>query len=179
MAFNLLKNYNALLEIGHMDSIVRTKSLRAVFNRDIVENERLLFRGKIIRPIKKEGMVSMDVLFKHLTFRTDKIKENKKTKPVARDVFDLDRSVRLHWIKHHVEERLPEKLHVFSHLDRVPQRGNVTRTYVYDQQEKYIIILEPQRSGQDYYLLSAYYLSDAWGVKQIEKKLENRIAEVL
>lgn len=179
MAFNLLKQYNTLLEVGHLDESARLRSLRAVFDRDIVDNSSFCFRDKVIRPIKKEGMIDMDVLFKHLTFRTDKVKENKKSKSVSREVFDHDRSVRLHWIRFHIEERLADKIHVFSHLDRIPDRGNVLRTYLYDEEEKYIIILELQRSGQDYYFISAYYLSESWSLKQIEQKMANRIMDVL
>lgn len=57
-------------------------------------------------------------------------------------------------------------------------RKDVIRTYIYDKEERYVIILEPQRSGKDYYLLTAYHLNQKRGKKQILKKLKNQLKEV-
>jgi len=91
--------------------------------------------------------------------------------------FELHRSQRLHWIKFHIEEMKSQNVEVFSFEDRI-DRKDVIRTYIYDKVEEYVIILEPQRSKADYYLLTAYYLNEPGGKKQIKKKLKKRLAEV-
>ncbi len=50
---------------------------------------------------------------------------------------------------------------------------------VYDTAEKYIIVLEPQRSPYGYYLLTAYYLNMPGGEKKIKKMLKKKLNEVL
>ena len=75
------------------------------------------------------------------------------------------------WIKYHLEERQPEHLQVFSVKDKV-----AIRTYLYDVQESYVIVLEP-RGDNRYYLLTAYYLLGRNRYK-IEHKLKRRLAKV-
>jgi len=55
----------------------------------------------------------------------------------------------------------------------------VKRTYVYDITQKYVIVLEPQRTGRDYYLLTAFYLHKKYGEKQIKSKYLKRLDELL
>ena len=88
-----------------------------------------------------------------------------------RRIYDRNRAVRLHWIKYHLEERQPEHLQVFSVKDKV-----AIRTYLYDVQESYVIVLEP-RGDNRYYLLTAYYLLGRNRYK-IEHKLKRRLAKV-
>ena len=77
----------------------------------------------------------------------------------------------LQWNKYHLEERQPEHLQVFSVKDKV-----AIRTYLYDVQESYVIVLEP-RGDNRYYLLTAYYLLGRNRYK-IEHKLKRRLAKV-
>lgn len=178
MPFNLTKIYNQHLELLHLAEYPRNVSLRAIFDRDITNNEYFLFRTKVIRPLKIEGKIDMDVLFKHLTHQSEEEKVDGGKSIKRRDVYDIERSKRLHWIWHHIQEKDLDKIDVFSYEDRVNGK-NVIRTYVYDFVEKYIIILEPQRSGLDYYLLTAYYLTEKLGgVKQIEKKRKGKLNQV-
>lgn len=178
MPFNLLKKYNQLLEIIHFSPRERELSLKGIFNRDINENPHFKFRGKVIRPLKKEGAEDMASLFKHLTCSAEDIYDEKGVKYKTRSVFDFDRSKRLHWIWHHIQEKSKKKIEVFSFKDRKNGR-NVIRTYIYDVAEKYVIILEPQRSKMDYYLLTAYHLTKKkGGIKQIEKKRKRKLDEV-
>ena len=86
----------------------------------------------------------------------------------------MDRSQRLHWIKYHIDENRRENMEIFSIEERA-DRGNVIRTYIYDIDQKYVIVLEPQRSGRDYYLLTAYYLNKSYGVKKMKKKLKKKL----
>lgn len=166
MPLNLIKVYNQLLEIDHMHPAERTKSLRAVFDRDIANNTSFLFRRKPIRPTTIDGQIPMDTLFGHLTTAVTDEKTKKRE-------FERDRSIRLHWIKHHVEERKKENMLVFSVVD-----PNGKRTYIYDKQEFYVIILEPMRNTDEYYLLTAYHLNGGDKFK-IEKKYKRRLNEVL
>ena len=53
MAFNLAKKYPELLEIMHYNEFERKKSLRAIFDRDITDNDSFKFNDKQIRPTKK------------------------------------------------------------------------------------------------------------------------------
>lgn len=120
----------------------------------------------------------MDVLFKHLTHQSEEEKVDGGKPIKKRDVYDIERSKRLHWIWHHIQEKTLENIDVFSYEDRIGGK-NVIRTYIYDHVEKYVIVLEPQRSKLDYYLLTAYHLSEKLGgVKQIEKKRKKRLAEI-
>lgn len=175
MPFNLLKTYSDLLEVSHLNSNQRTLSLRGVFNRDIQDNLGLNFRTKIIRPVKKDdGESSLDVLFNHLI--TQDTLDAKGRKTGARE-FEINRSLRLHWVRYHIEESKHENIAIFSYLDRI-DGTNVIRTYIYDKDQSYVVILEPQKSHLDYYLITAYHLNKDFGYKQIEKKLKNKLEEL-
>lgn len=178
MPLNQIKKYNAHLELGHLSPYERDISLRLVFNRDIEENEHFRFRNKIIRPLKVEDETAMDVLFDHLTRESTYVTDKNGKKTKQRKSFDMERSKRLHWILHHIEERSKGFIEVFSYQDRIKGK-DVIRTYIYDKEEQYIVILEPQRSKTDYYLLSAYYLKkELGGPKQIKNKLKRKLPDV-
>ncbi|QEK52478.1 hypothetical protein FYC62_13045 [Pedobacter aquae] len=174
MPLNLTKTYPQLLELVHMNAAQRNNSLQGIFARDMVNNADFKFREKQIRPTKIEGEAPMQTLFKHLTSREDKDEKGNK---LGSRSFEMARSERLHWIKHHIEEKRITNIDVFSFQDRI-DRKDVIRTYIYDLEQEYIIILEPQRSGTDYYLLTAYYLNEPGGKKQIENKRKKRLEEV-
>ncbi len=175
MPFNLIKSYPQLLEIGHFNEFQRKESLKGIFKRDIEDNINFNFQTKPIRPIKKEGQVPMEMLFHHLTTKEDKDEKGKKTGSRS---FEMERSIRLHWVKFHIEEKKTEKIDIFSYEDRIEGRGDVIRTYIFDMDEDYVIILEPQRSKLDYYLITAYYLNEPGGKKQILKKQKKKLNEV-
>ena len=174
MPTNLLKKYPELLEIGFLSEQQRKVSLRNVFERDIEDNSHFNFRTKQIRPIKKDGEASMQTLFHHLTTQYIKDENGKKT---GDKKFDIERSKRLHWIRYHIEEIKKTQMVVFSYEDRVKGK-DVIRTYIYDIEQEYVIILEPQRSKLDYYLLTAYYLNEPGGKKQIVKKQKRKLNEL-
>lgn len=147
MPFNLLKKYNDLLDIAGMNPAQRNQSLRGVFDRDILKNTRFYFNGKPIYPTPKEnGETAMEALFTHLTCR----EEDKETRHRE---FELSRSQRLHWIRFHVDRGKKDDMYVFSVAE---PKGN--RTYIYDNAEHYVIVLEPLRKVNAYYLLTAYPL---------------------
>jgi hypothetical protein len=178
MSLNKLKKYPELLEILHLSPKERNISLRNIFNRDIEENENFSFRAKRIYPVKSDGIADMDRQFIHLTCE-EVVEEDENGERYAKRVFDKDRSMRLHWILYHVEERLPDKITIFSVEERdAKERKKVIKTYIYDRKEKYIIVLHPQRAGNAYFLLSAYYLNRSYGVKEIEKKLKKRLPDI-
>ena len=102
MPFNLLKKYPELLEILHLGNKERKASLYRVYRRDIEDNEAFKFREKRVYPIKSDGEIDMQREFMHLTTTDDKEAEGAATK---KRVFEPDRSRRLHWIRHHIEER--------------------------------------------------------------------------
>ena len=151
--FNLLKTYNALLEVDMLDATQRTRSLRGVFNRDIQDNPAFAFRGKRIYPIPAEGMDKVELLFTHLTTKV-------VDKATMHRAYDRERSIRLHWIKHHVDERKQDDMLIFSTVN-----GREKRTYIYDRVESYVIVLEPKEARRAdeqvygyYYFLTAYKL---------------------
>lgn len=168
MPLNLLKKYNQLLELGAFNDRQRKESLMRVFNRDIAENQHFYFRRKAIHPTPIDGEIKMQTLFTHLTTIVVDKKTNKRE-------FDIHRSVRLHWIRHHIEEKKQDNMLVFSVKE--PQRN---RTYIYDKDEKYVIVLEPKRKLNEYYLLTAYHLrgKDAKRNK-ILKKYKRKLNEIL
>ncbi len=178
MPTNLIKIYNQLLEIVHLSEHERIVSLKRIFNRDICENEGFNFRTKIIRPFKAQGQSDMETLFSHLTCMVEEQIDEAGKKIKSRTVFDYERSKRLHWVKHHIDETAPDKIDVFSYTDRINGK-DVIRTYIHDNSENYVVVLEPQRSHTDYYLITAYHLSkELGGVKQIKNKSKKRLPEV-
>lgn len=174
MSFNLLKKYPQLLELGHFNEYQRTQSLQGIFKRDIEDNPTLNFRTKTIRPIKGEEPAMM-ILFHHLTTEQVEVKdENGKKYP--KRIFEIDRSLRLHWIRFHLEEKRKENVEVFSVEERdQKKRKDIIRTYIYDVNQKYIIVLDPQRTQKDYYLVTAYHLNRDYGEKKIKKLMKRRL----
>src|ERR1700756_91002 len=172
MPFNLIKRYCDLLEIAHFQPHDRTKSLTGVFKQDIENNPSLKFRSKTIRPVQKvDPVADMDELFRHLTTQDDLDANGKKSGSRS---FEIDRSQRLHWIKYHIEEKKTDNIEVFSCVDVTESSGEVIRTYIYDKDKEYIIILEPYRKPGDYYLITAYYLNKKQGKKQIASKMKKK-----
>lgn len=168
MSLNLLKKYNQLLDISGMNEYQRIFSLKAIFNRDFIDNGNVFFREKLITPTPNDGIVTMETLFNHLIKRMVD-KETRKRE------FELERSQRLHWVKFHLEESKKVNMLIFS-----VKEPDGFRTYIYDIDEKYVIVLEPLRDGNSYYLLSAHYVQgkDAQRDK-FKKKYKRRLDELL
>ncbi len=166
MALHLLRKYPELLEILHLSPHERHAALRDIFIRDIENHPDLRFRTSKIRPIKGEEL-GMQLLFRHLT--TEENHEiDEKGQPLGGRVFEMKRSQRLHWVKHHITESTPGCLSCFTVKDRVKSKW-VYRTYLLDTVQKYVIILEPYRSIPEYYLLTAYPL-----LPRNYKKIKNK-----
>ncbi|MDR1975067.1 MAG: hypothetical protein LBQ31_10450 [Bacteroidales bacterium] len=167
MPLNLLKIYNQLLELAYMNEFQREKSLKGIFERDITNNLNFVFQSKKLNPTPADGQDSMERLFTHLTtVITDK--------SVKKRAFDMARSIRLHWLKYHVEENKKENMLVFSVAE-----PDGTRTYIYDKDEYYVIVLEPMRKKNEYYLLTAYYLEGKDKARdKMMKKYKRRLADV-
>jgi len=162
--FNLLKQYNQLLELDSLSVQERQKSLERIFKRDFIDG-RLKFKNKIVVPTPEMGKDTMEVLFNHLTRKTEN-HDNKHRE------YDRDRSMRIHWIKFHVYENAPEKLTIFSVND-----SKAVRTYLYDKDEHYVIILEPRKNKNEYYLITAYYLTGG-NKNKIEGKLRRKLDRI-
>lgn len=177
MPFNLLKHYPELLEIMHLTPEQRQASLMKVFKRDIEENPDFKFRGTQIYPIKTDGEADMGREFMHLT--TERVEEQDGDgNIIKKNVFEPERSKRIHWINHHIHEKTPANIVVFSVVERDQEkRRDVTKTYIYDMVEKYIVVLECQR-GKGYYLLTAYHLDRSYSEKQIQKKMKHALPDV-
>jgi len=170
MPLNLLKTYNDLLEIASMNEFQRKKSLKGVFDRDIAGNPSFSFRTKKINPTPAEGQNSMERLFTHLTTAIVDKSTNKRE-------FEMARAARLHWIRHHIEERKKNNMCVFS----VNEPYGI-RTYIYDTDENYVIVLEPMRDlkKNEYALLTAYYEEGKDKQRgKIMKKYKRRLSDVL
>ena len=53
----------------------------------------------------------------------------------SRDIFDIERSKRLHWILLHIEEKIKEEIRIFNSNNRI--RGkDVIRTYIHNVRNK-------------------------------------------
>jgi hypothetical protein len=167
MPLNKLKTYNELLELAALSEQQRIKSLRGVFDRDITNNPNFSFRSKKLNPTPADGQDFMDRLFTHLTtIITDKQTRKRE--------YDRERSMRLHWIKYHIEENKKDNMLVFS----VKEPEGI-RTYIYDQDEKYVIVLEPLSKKDEYFLLTAYHLLGKDAVRdKILKKYKRRITDL-
>lgn len=167
MPLNLLKKYNTLLELGAYNEFQRKQSLQAIFDRDFTNNPNLCFRQKPIQPTTKNGEIPMATLFTHLTtVITDKA-TRKRT-------FETDRSMRLHWVRFHIDENKIEDVLHFSVLE--PEG---IRTYIYDKAEKYVVVLEPLKKVDAYYLLTAYHLTGKDAKRnKILQKYKRRMNEI-
>ena len=165
MPTNLTKVYNQMLELDQLSQQERTRSLRRIFDRDFVSHGQNRFKGKPIDPISKDGVEKMEGLFNHLTSEV-------VDKRIRSREYEPHRSKRLHWIRYHITERNPAKIQVFSCLDK-----EGVRTYIYDDIELYVIVLEPLRDYKSYYLLSAYHLrgKDKY---RIRNKMARKLNEV-
>jgi hypothetical protein len=160
MPINLIKEYNQLLDLIYPSHAQNIQSLRGVFNKDIASNIPLSFRGKEIHPTTShDGEDAMDRLFKHLTTVITDEKTRKRE-------FESERSIRLHWVKYHLDESKAERFLVFS-------IEHERRTYLLDKDEKYVIILEPKRNLDSLYLLTAYKL-EASNYRNILTKYDKR-----
>jgi len=174
---NLTKNYADLLDLIGLNGPQINESLRRIFNRDVQENNNFKFLTKVIRPIKVDGQPSLDTVFLHLTTKRVEVKDGRKT--YKRAEFDSDRSVRLHWLRHHIDRGETEEVEIFSVTERdYVSRKDVVNTYIYNIEKQYVIVLRPQNSELDYYLLSAYYLNEKWAIGAMETRMNKRLAKV-
>jgi len=114
----------------------------------------------------------MDVLFSHLT-TCEVIDENGEN----HRLFEHERSIRLHWIKSHTDEIIQDsKIVVFTITERdTKKRKDVVKTYIYNRKQKYVVVLEHQRSDA-YYLLTAFHLNRNYAVKQMEKRAKKALS---
>ena len=171
-SLNIIKKYPELLELAYLSEREREHDLHAIFKRDIEDNCQFSFRGWRIYPIKTDGEIDMARLFKHLTCEEIMV-ENEDGTTYPKRVFEMARSQRLHWINHHVRELTPDNLDVFTIEERDGKKRKVKKTYIYDKVEKYVIVLEQQRSN-GFYLLTAY--QRVW-TKGFGKEDEKEIAD--
>jgi len=167
MPLNLLKTYNSLLELSAYNEHQRRQSLQAVFDRDFTNNPNLCFRQKPIQPTPQNGAIPMATLFAHLTtVITDKATRQR--------TFELERSMRLHWVRFHIDENKDDDILHFS----VSEPEGI-RTYIYDKAEKYVVVLEPLKRVNAYYLLTAYHLTGKDAKRnKIVQKYKRRLNEL-
>lgn len=167
---NILKKYPELLDITCLSNRDRNNELQSIFKRDIEDNNNFAFRSMKIYPTKKDGEADMGRLFKHLTCEVIEMK-NENGSVYKKREFEVNRSQRLHWINHHINEKTPENIEVFELEERDKNKRKAKKTYIYDKVEEYVIVLERQRSNA-FYLLTAYHLNKDHGKKAIEKKMK-------
>lgn len=175
--FNILKIYPELLDIVGLSEKGRYHDLQTIFKRDIEDNPDFAFRSCRIYPIKAQGKADMGRLFKHLTYEEFIVECEDGTKYPKR-IFEVARSQRLHWINHHIKEKTPSNIDVFTVEERDSKKRKVKKTYIYDKMEKYVIVLEQQRTNA-FYLLTAYHLNKEYGEKALLKKMKKRITTPL
>lgn len=153
MPTNLLKVYNQLLELNSLNEFQRTASLKGVFNRDITNNANFSFRRKKLNPTPAEGQDTMERLFRHLTTVITDKETNKRE-------YDPSRSVRLHWLRYHLEEKKQTNMYVFS-----VEEPEGVRTYIWNKDE--------------YYLLTAYHIEGKDKARnKMSKKWRRRLMDL-
>ena len=136
-------------------------------------NSCFAFRNRRIYPIKAQGEADMERLLKHFTCEEITVECEDGTKYPKR-IFEFARSQRLHWINHHIKEKTPLNIDVFTVEEKDSKKRKVKKTYIYDTVEKYVIVLEQQRTNA-FYLLTAYHLNKEYGEKALLKKMKKRI----
>ena len=165
MPFNLLKKYP---EATGNPAFGETRAQRLHYIGCIAgtskTTKRSSFREKRVYPIKSDGEIDMQREFMHLTTTDDK---GSGRRCDEKRVFEPDRFPRLHWIRHHIEERTSHVLEIFSCEERdMKHQKNIYRTYVYDMAGMW----SSSNHSNGYYLLTAYYLNMPGGEKEDEKK---------
>lgn len=168
MPLNLLKTYNELLDVSALNEAQRRASLMRIFNRDFIDKGQIIFNGKKVCPTPLDGEIKVANLFTHLTTVIE-------DKTIRNRIYDNHRAIRLHWVRFHL---LVGKQDVMIFSVEEPE-GN--RTYIYDKNEKYVIVLEPLRVVNEYYLLTAYKLAgkDAQRDKIMSKYTKRRLSIIL
>lgn len=168
MPLNTIKAYNQHLDITGLPHRERIISLKGVFNKDIVEHPNFCFQGKKITPTPIDGAIEMETLFRHLTTHIVDQKSRRRE-------FEIHRSQRLHWVKFHIEQKKKDNMLLFS-----VKEPEGFRTYIYDQVEDYVVVLEPLRKEEGYYLLTAFPVrgKDAKRNKYL-KKHKRKLKEIL
>lgn len=169
MPVNLTVKYPNLLILSYGSLFRNLESVRAVFDRDF-EPGSLCFTKKKIHPIPSDDEFCMDILFKHLTHKIS------DETTMSRGDFDQERTIRIHWIKPHLEQKTNCELMIFS----TREKHRTFRTYIYNKKENYVIVLNPLRCGDAYYLCSAYKLEGKDSMRnKIVSKYKYRLDEVL
>lgn len=164
MPTNLTKRYNQLLDLMYPTERQNILSIRKVFDRDIPGHPNFTLHGNPIFPTTATGEDAMDRLFRHLTtVITDQATRKRE--------FESERSVRIHWIRYHVDGKGTVRPFIFH----VPSES---RIYLLDKQERYVIVLEPLRNKTGYYLLTAYKLEPST-YRNLLTKFEKRGIEGL
>lgn len=89
--------------------------------------------------------------------------------------FDMHRSMRLHWVRFHLDHSKQDDVLHFS----VKEPEGI-RTYIYDVTEKYVVILLPKPKYNVYFLLTAYHLrgKDSERDKILKKYNKRRLNEI-
>lgn len=160
MATNLIRTYNQLLELLYGNEHANVQSIKAVFYRDFNTQQAIKFNNKDIQPTPSNGEDKIERLFNHLT----RVIVDEKTR---KREFESERAIRIHWIKHHLQNHSSLN-HVIAF--QIPEEK---RVYLLDKTEKYVIVLEPLRNIDAYYLLTAYKLLSS-NFSKIMKKYEKR-----
>lgn len=167
MITNLLKKYNELLELASSNEKDRIENLRKIFDRDIGMNSNFKLNNKIIEPTPNEKNDKIELLFRHLI--TEVVDRNTNKREI-----EVHRAVRLHWIKYLIDNNIIPNVLLFSYKE---QKG--IRTYLYDKDEEYVIVFEPLRQKESYYLLTAFKVRGKDDKrKKYEKKFKNRLNEL-
>lgn len=166
MPLNKLRIYNELLDIASLNPHQRDITLRGIFNRDFVDigTDYVKFKNKNIYPTPNDGAIPIETLFCHLTKEmTDKVTRTR--------CFDYHRSIRLHWVKYHLNENKKNNMYFFS-----VQEPEGIRTYYYDKDENYVLVLEPLKKVDGYYLLSAHLIRGKDALRdKIMKKYQRKL----
>lgn len=168
MPLNLIKTYNQLLDIQGLSEHQRTTSLKGVFDRDFTNRQPIHFNGRQVIPCPQDGAIEMATLFRHLTTIKIDYQTNQRE-------FDIERSKRLHWARYHIDGKKAINMMLFT-----VKEPEGLRTYLYDEDEKYVIVLEPRVNKNVYFLLSAHYIQgkDAQRDK-MKKKYKRRLNDIL
>ena len=164
MPTNLTKQYNQLLDLMYSTERQNLQSIRAIFNRDIPNHPHFAFQNKPVLPTTAEGEDTMDRLFRHLTtVVTDEATRKRE--------FESERSIRIHWIRYHVDGLGTVKPFIFHG----PTEDKI---YLLDKSEKYVIVLQLLRNKAPYYLLTAFKLEPS-NYRGLLTKFEKRGKEGL
>ena len=160
----LLVKFDNFLDILSMNPINLVDSLSMIFENDMVNNPCRTFNEKKV--IYFQDPFDKQAIFDHLI---------KKKMNGSRQVIDVERAKRIHWIKYFIENSLKQGVNGFWVFSYKHLNENI-RTYIYHKQTKFLVVLEPTNNNE--YILITAHLRAGDGITEIKRRYREKLPDL-